>query len=183
MERTSFADRECPVARTLEIVGDWWSLLILRDALRGLRRFEDLRSSLGVARNILSRRLKRLVAAGVLEKHVYAERPRRHEYRLTDRGRDLFPLIALMTAWGNRWAPLKRGPAVLMIDRETGTAVEPILVDRATRREITRRGVALAQGPGAGAETRAAFARAAELAAMPPPERLTSAMPLRRKRP
>lgn len=158
MERTSFARMECPVARTLEAIGEWWSLLILRDALRGKRRFEEFQASLGIARNMLSRRLKTLVAAGILEKHLYERRPRRYEYRLTDKGRELFPVIALMMSWGNRWAAPKRGPALLMVERESGVPVEPVMVNRATGLEITRRSVTLRPGPGAGAETRALFA-------------------------
>src|SRR5579885_326821 len=111
MRRKSFASMECPVARTLDVVGEWWSLLILRDALRGRRRFEEFQESLGIARNILSRRLKQLVAAGLLEKRCYSERPRRYEYRLTDKSRDLFPVLTTLMVWGNRWACPAQGPA------------------------------------------------------------------------
>src|SRR5260221_116880 len=75
MQRTRFVNRECPVAQSLEVIGEWWSLLIIRDAFRGLRRFESFQTSLGIARNMLSRRLKALVAAGILEKRPYSERP------------------------------------------------------------------------------------------------------------
>lgn len=158
MQRKSFARMECPVARSLELVGEWWSLLILRDALRGRRRFEEFQESLGIARNILSRRLKRLVAAGVLERRPYAERPRRYEYRLTDKGRDLFPVVTALMAWGNRWARPAKGPAYLLLDRETRRLVEPVLVDAKSGKPLRRGNVSLAAGPGAGRETRAYFA-------------------------
>lgn len=158
MKRKSFAGMECSVARTLEVVGEWWSLLILRDAMRGRRRFEEFQDSLGIARNILSRRLKRLVADGLLEKRVYSERPRRYEYRLTDKSRDLFPVIVALMDWGNRWAAPAKGPAMRLIDRATGEPIEPALIDRTTARPVTLRSVGLAPGPGAGRETRAFFA-------------------------
>src|SRR5438445_18607 len=91
MQRTRFDNRECPVAQALEIIGEWWSLLIVRDALRGLRRFEAFQASLGIARNMLSLRLKALVAAGILEMRAYSERPVRYEYRLTAKGSELMP--------------------------------------------------------------------------------------------
>jgi DNA-binding HxlR family transcriptional regulator len=92
------------VARTLAVVGDAWTLLILRDAFYGVRRFEDFQRDLGIARNILSHRLKRLVDQGLLARHLYSERPRRHEYRFTARGRDLFGVLVALQAWGDRWA-------------------------------------------------------------------------------
>ncbi len=92
------------VARTLAVVGDAWTLLILRDAFYGVRRFEDFRRNLGIARNILSHRLKRLVEQGLFEKRQYSDRPLRYEYRFTDRGRDLFGVLVALQAWGDRWA-------------------------------------------------------------------------------
>jgi DNA-binding HxlR family transcriptional regulator len=92
----------CPVARTLDVVGEWWTLLIVRDALRGARRFEDFKA-LGIADNILSARLKRLIDAGVLERVRYQERPDRHEYLLTEKGRALGPVVQALRGWGKRW--------------------------------------------------------------------------------
>ncbi len=158
MRRKSFASMECPVARTLDVVGEWWSLLILRDALRGRRRFEEFQESLGIARNILSRRLKQLVAAGLLEKRCYSERPRRYEYRLTDKSRDLFPVLTTLMVWGNRWACPAQGPALVLVDRDSGKRVEPMLVDRVSGKPLDNRNVRLVPGPGAGPETRALFA-------------------------
>src|SRR5258708_12273411 len=94
MQRTRFVNRECPVAQSLEVIGEWWSLLIIRDAFRGLRRFESFQTSLGIARNMLSRRLKALVAAGILEKRPYRDRPPRHQYPLPPNTPNLLPPLA-----------------------------------------------------------------------------------------
>ncbi len=135
MQRTSFAGMTCPIARSLEHVGEWWSILILRDAFRGLTRFEEFRDSLGVAPNILTRRLKALVAAGLLERRRYSERPPRDEYVLTERGREFRPVLILLQAWGNRhFAP--EGPRTQWVDAQTGTPADPVVVDRATGRVI-----------------------------------------------
>ena len=91
MLNRTYDNQVCSIARTLELVGERWTLLILRDAFRGIRRFDAFQRSLGVARNVLTDRLQLLVDAGILERHRYSERPPRDEYRLTDRGRDLYP--------------------------------------------------------------------------------------------
>ena len=156
MKRTRFDNRECPVAQSLEIIGEWWSLLIIRDAFRGLRRFETFQASLGIARNMLSRRLKALVAAGILERRPYSERPRRYEYRLTEKGRDLMPVMISLMEWGNRWTAPAAGPAVLLVDRATGKPVMPHL--SLAGPPLRHDAISLAAGPGAGPETRAAFA-------------------------
>jgi len=105
MQRTSFADMPCPIARSLEHVGEWWSLLILRDAFGGLTRFDDFLKNLGIAPNMLSRRLAALVEAGLLEKRRYSERPPRDEYVLTARGRDFRPVLVELAAFGQRHFP------------------------------------------------------------------------------
>ena len=156
MQRTRFANRECPVAQSLEIIGEWWSLLIIRDAFHGLRRFEGFQASLGIARNMLSRRLKALVAAGILERRPYSERPRRHEYRLTEKGRDLMPVMVALLVWGNRWLAPAAGPTALLVDRATGKPIEPRL--SLAGPPLRPDAISLAAGPGAGPETRVAFA-------------------------
>src|SRR5262245_22136939 len=126
MEHKRFDRLQCPVARSLERVGEWWSILILRDAFYGLRRFDEFQESLGVPTNTLSRRLSELVRDGLLEKRLYQKGPARYEYVLTDRGRDFRPVLISMIAWGNRqFAP--EGKAVRLEDVETGRSVEPIL--------------------------------------------------------
>ncbi len=136
MQRTSFGAMSCPIARSLEHVGEWWSILILRDAFRGHTRFEQFRDSLGIAPNILTRRLKALAEAGLLERRRYCERPPRDEYVLTERGRDFRPVLLSLFAWGDRhFAP--EGPRVELVDAETGLKAEPILVDRISGAVIT----------------------------------------------
>lgn len=103
MARTSVAGLPCSVARSVDVLGDTWTLLVLRDAMHGRRRFSEFLDSLPIARNVLADRLDRLVDAGILTRVRYEQRPPRHEYRLTDKGRDLAgPLLALL-AWGDRW--------------------------------------------------------------------------------
>ncbi len=94
---------ECSVARTLDVIGERWSLLIVRDAFYGVRRFDDFRADLGIARNVLADRLGSLVARGVLERRQYEARPPRYEYVLTPKGRELLPVLLTMMRWGDRW--------------------------------------------------------------------------------
>jgi DNA-binding HxlR family transcriptional regulator len=125
----------CPIARSLEHVGEWWSILILREAFAGRTRFDEFRDRLGVAPNILTRRLKALVAAGLLERRAYCQRPPRFEYILTDRGRDFRPVMLALMTWGNRhFAP--EGPYTRIVDAKTGEPADPVLVDRTTGRPI-----------------------------------------------
>jgi len=100
---TKTYDLDCSVARTLEQVGDRWTHLIIRDALYGVRRFDDFQADLGIARNILTKRLNRLVGHGILRKEQYQDRPARYEYRLTEKGRDLVPVMMSLLAWGDKW--------------------------------------------------------------------------------
>src|SRR6266581_5956252 len=148
MQRKSFGRMVCPIARSLERVGEWWSILILRDALHGLRRFDQFQKSLGIAPNMLARRLNALVEAGLLERRRYSEHPPRDEYLLTARGRDFRPVVLSLLAWGNRhFAP--EGPSVMLVNRRTGAAVDPILADPATGRPVDEAHYALAPGPAA----------------------------------
>src|ERR1700730_15474154 len=143
MQRKSFGSMPCPIARSLERVGEWWSILILRDALHGTTRFDEFQKSLGIAPNMLTRRLNALVEAGLLERRRYSERPPRDEYLLTERGRDFRPVVLALLAWGNRhFAP--EVASVMLVDRKTGAAVTPILVDSATGRPVDGPDYALA---------------------------------------
>ena len=140
---------QCPVARSLERVGEWWSMLIIRDALAGMTRFDEFQSSLGIAPNMLSRRLNALVTAGLLTRRRYQERPARHEYILTDRGRDFRPVLLALQTWGNRhFAP--EGASVVLVDAGTGLPADPVLVDRVTGKLITEATHRNAAGPAAG---------------------------------
>ena len=148
MQRTRFDTMPCPIARSLERVGEWWSILILRDAARGLTRFDQFQKSLPIAPNMLTRRLHGLVEAGLLEKRCYSEKPPRYEYVLTERGRDFQPVLWSLLAWGNKhFAP--EGPRVVLVDRETGKQAEPVLTDAVSGKRMTREGFRLAPGPAA----------------------------------
>ena len=131
MQHKSFRTMMCPIARTLDRVGEWWTMLILRDAFAGFTRFEQFQLSLDIAPNMLTRRLTALVDAGLLERRRYSEHPPRDEYLLTDRGRDFRPVLLSLLAWGNRhFAP--EGPSVEIVHTATGRPADPVLVDRHT---------------------------------------------------
>jgi DNA-binding HxlR family transcriptional regulator len=168
MQRKSFESMACPIARSLERVGEWWSMLILRDALHGMTRFDQFQKNLGIAPNMLSRRLDALVEAGLLERRRYCEHPPRHEYLPTARGRDFYPVLVSLTAWGNRYfAP--EGASVLLIDKRTGEPADPILVDRRTGRPVTEADHCFTAGPAASSRTRARYGL--------PPRNVTPAEP------
>ncbi|WP_227980507.1 winged helix-turn-helix transcriptional regulator [Nocardia spumae] len=114
MKRTTFATWPCSVARTVDLIGDWWTPLVLREAYYGTTRFDDFERTLGLSRNVLTQRLNRLVEEDMLSKAPYQDRPVRHEYLLTDKGRDFFPVLAAMMAWGDRWLAPEAGPPVVV---------------------------------------------------------------------
>jgi DNA-binding HxlR family transcriptional regulator len=122
--RNTYTGQTCSVASTLEIVGERWSMLIIRDALLGVHRFDELQADLGIARNVLQTRLERLVARGILEKHRYQERPERYEYHLTDKGLDLWPVVVGLMRWGDKHAGIPGGPPVTLEHRGCGGAVD-----------------------------------------------------------
>ena len=109
VERKSFADMHCSVAQCLEVVGEWWTMLIIRDSFLGVTRFDDFQERLGIARNILNQRLTRLVEEGVLVKVAYSHHPPRNDYRLTAKGRDQWPVLTAMRQWGSLPRPDKTG--------------------------------------------------------------------------
>ncbi len=117
----------CSMASTLEVIGERWTMHVLRESFLGVRRFEDYRRNIGVARNILSDRLNTLVTEGILRRELYSERPPRYEYRLTRKGIDLYEILIALMKWGNRWTPNEDGPAVVLRHRECGGTVEPVL--------------------------------------------------------
>ncbi len=127
MRWQDLGDVRCSVARSLAVVGDRWTLLLLRDCFLGARRFEQLQASLGISSHLLSTRLRKLVDEGVLERHAYCERPTRHEYRLTEKGRDLYPVIASLVRWGDRWLADEAGPPVTLVHQGCGHATTPTL--------------------------------------------------------
>ncbi|MET1071667.1 MAG: helix-turn-helix domain-containing protein [Umezawaea sp.] len=136
VQHVSFAEAACPIARGLEHVGEWWSVLVLRDVSAGVTRFADLQEHLGISPGSLSRRLKSLVESGLLEQRAYTTAPVRHEYVLTERGQDFLPVLAALAAWGHRHFGPER-PAARLFDRATGRTVHPVVVDGKTGRPIT----------------------------------------------
>ena len=157
MRRTSFQAMDCPIARSLDRVGEWWSILILRDAFAGLSRFDEFETSLGIAPNMLTRRLQALVNAGLLQKRRYSVRPPRDEYVLTERGRDFRPVLLALLAYGNRhFAP--EGASVMVVDAATGEPAEPVVVDKSTGRVLAEPEFAVVAGPAASEATKARLA-------------------------
>jgi DNA-binding HxlR family transcriptional regulator len=125
MRRASFEDMHCSVAQTLEVVGEWWTLLIVRDALLGVRRFDHFQRRLGISRNVLQERLARLVELDLLERVPYQDHPPRHEYHLTEKGQDLWPVLTALRQWGDRWAA-PDGPPVLLEHTRCGELVDAV---------------------------------------------------------
>ncbi|WP_315700874.1 MULTISPECIES: helix-turn-helix domain-containing protein [unclassified Bradyrhizobium] len=157
MQSKEFTLAECPAARAVECVGEWWSILILRDAFQGFTRFDEFQNSLGIASNILSRRLAHLTEAGLFERRLYNERPPRYEYILTAKGRDFFPVVVAMFAWGNKHlAP--EGKSVVLADRKTGRTLDPIVADARSKTPITPANAVLLPGPRASTGMRSRLA-------------------------
>lgn len=137
----------CSIASTLAVVGDRWTVLVLRDIFRGVYRFSELQENLGIAKNLLSNRLAKLVKAGVLEKAPYQDRPVRYEYRLTDKGRDLSPALMALMGWGDRWMADGQPPTVLVHDK-CGTPLEQRVECPDCEEDITPRHIRSRPGPG-----------------------------------
>jgi DNA-binding HxlR family transcriptional regulator len=147
VERKSFSDMHCSVAQCLEVVGEWWTLLIVRDAFLGVTRFDEFQERLGISRNVLGQRLARLTQAGVLTKVPYSQHPPRFDYRLTERGRDLWPVIDAMRQWGDKHAA-PDGPPLRLIHAKCGRISEPQLVCSACGEPIGARDVKAIPGTG-----------------------------------
>ncbi|MDF1733705.1 MAG: helix-turn-helix domain-containing protein [Minwuia sp.] len=156
MRWNDLREEACPVARGLSVVGDRWTMLILRDCFQGIRRFEKMQERLGITRHVLSDRLKKLENAGVLHREQYQQRPPRHEYLLTESGKALYPVIVTLVDWANANVPARAGSSVTLVNRETGIPVTPMLVDTTTGREITHATVGGRYSEPSDAETSAA---------------------------
>ena len=148
MQLTSLSDWNCSIAKTLDVVGEWWTLLILRDAFRGTRRFDDFQESLGLARSVLTARLRKLTEQGVLERRAYSDHPPRYEYCLTDKGRALFPVIAVLLQWGDTWAPGAGGPPVIFVHDTCGQVTQPMLTCRHCKGQVSAANTHSEPGPG-----------------------------------
>ncbi len=125
--RRSFDEMNCSIARALDVIGEWWTLLVIREAFRGVRRFDGFVERLGIAPNILTARLRRLVEHDVFEERAYQARPVRVDYRLTAKGRDLYPVIVALLGWGDRWYA-KDGPPVVLMHAACDRRADPKLV-------------------------------------------------------
>lgn len=164
MKTKSFAGMRCSVAGALELIGDRWSLLLLRDLGLGLTRFEEFRESMGIPNTTLATRLRDLETHGVIVRARYQDHPPRDEYRLTEKGRDLWKVLTALREWGDRWDASGYGkPTIKAVDSETGRELRLALVDPETRRAVPPGRIALRPGPGADSKVRALLKRAAQM--------------------
>lgn len=154
MSRSSFAHMRCSIARSLDVIGEWWTLLIVREAFWGARRFGEFESRLGIAPNILSQRLSRLVAHGVLKVTQTSQNGKALAYALTPKGRDLLPVMVALTQWGDQHEALPEGPAVTLVDRASGEALGPLQLTTVSGQAVQARDVTVRPGPGAQADER-----------------------------
>ena len=150
MRRISFEDLSCSVAWCLEVVGELWTLLIVRDAFLGVTRFDDFQARLGISRNILTQRLNHLVDSGILTRVRYTDHPPRAEYRLTSKGRDLWHVVVAMRQWGDRWAA-PGGPPVQTRHTACGHIVDAVPTCSHCGEPLDARSVTAIPGPGASA--------------------------------
>ena len=141
MKWNDLHNNACPVARGLSVVGDRWTMLVIRECFLGIRRFEKMQERLGITRHVLADRLRTLETAGVLRREAYQQRPLRHEYRLTERGKALYPVLVTLIDWANAHVPLEGEASVSLLSRETGDPIAPVLIDRNSGQEITHRTV------------------------------------------
>lgn len=132
MRRTRFDEWPCPIARVTDLVGDWWTPLVMRQAFYGTRRYDEFVEALGIPRPVLSKRLARLTDEGMLEKRRYEDRPPRFEYRLTDKGRAFWDVLAAMWRFGMDWQWTDDDPPLVLRHRDTDEEVHPLVVDEAT---------------------------------------------------
>ena len=146
--KREFADWPCSLARTVDVFGDSWTLLIVRDALQGLTRFDEFKRSLNVAGNTLSDRLGRLVDAGVMTKRFYQDNPPRYEYLLTEKGRDFFPILTGMLAWGDRWLDDGAGAPVVLHHHEPDHKIVPRVVCSECGEPVVHSDIQFCVGPG-----------------------------------
>jgi DNA-binding HxlR family transcriptional regulator len=147
MLNRDYAGQNCSIAGTLELIGERWTLLILRDAFHRVRRFEDFQRRLGIARNVLSNRLQTLVDAGILERRLYQEHPARYEYRLTEKGIDLWPVLMALVHWGDKYVA-ENGPPVIIEHKNCGGLVNDHLTCERCGQPLSARDAVPREGPG-----------------------------------
>jgi DNA-binding HxlR family transcriptional regulator len=167
MKRTSFASMTCSVARSLEQIGDWWTMLLVREAFYGTRRFGEFETNLGIAPNILTKRLVKLVEDGIFEVVATTSGGKALEYRLTDKGRDLFPIIVAIAQWGDTHAVHPKGPPICIVERATGEPIAKLAITSRDGRALAPRDVTVIEGPGASRIEKARFAEARKKGLVP----------------
>lgn len=153
MYRKRFTGMNCSIALALDEVGEWWSLLIVRECTLGTTRFDEFQSQLGIARNILTARLERLTELRILERYPLEGRANTDGYRLTKKGEELYPVLVALMQWGDRWLAPDGKPPVALVDDATGRPIEKLLVHGKDGRPLSFRDVRYAPGPGATSTT------------------------------
>ncbi|SAK54287.1 HxlR family transcriptional regulator [Caballeronia hypogeia] len=153
MYRKRFVGMECSIARALDEVGEWWTLLIVRECTQGSRRFDEFHGGLGIARNVLTARLERLIELEILERFPLAERANTFGYRLTAKGADLYPVLIALMQWGDKWLSPNGKPPVALIEHASGRPVETLEVRGTGGQTLGYRDVRFAAGPGATKKT------------------------------
>jgi DNA-binding HxlR family transcriptional regulator len=155
MRKKRFDDMNCSIARALDQVGDWWTLLIVRECTQGTTRFDEFQGELGIARNILTARLEQLSDLGILERFPLESRANTDGYRLTRKGEELYPVLVTLMQWGDRWAAPNGKAPTRLVAAGTGKPVQKITVHGPDGKPLTYRDVRFAPGPGATANTKA----------------------------
>jgi DNA-binding HxlR family transcriptional regulator len=155
MQRKSFTGMNCSIARSLEEVGEWWSLLIVRELTQGANRFDQFQKELGIARNVLATRLARLTELGIVERYPVADRANTDGYRLTPKGEDLYPVIVALMQWGDRWLAKDGKPVTALVEERTGRPIETLSVHAQDGEPLSFHEVRFVPGPGATATTHA----------------------------
>lgn len=158
MGRKRFDDQNCAIARSLDVFGDWWSLLIIRDAFFGIRRFKDFQEHLGISKNILTQRLRHLVDNEILERIDAGQRGERFEYHLTESGEALLPVLTTLREWGDAWVFGAGNEPLILLDRKSGKRIPKTVVRDAGGAHVERRSVRARPGPGADESTHHIFA-------------------------
>ena len=153
MARKDFQEMNCSLARALDVVGDWWTMLVVRELFLGVGRFDEIQRNLGIARNILSARLRKLEATGLIERKPMRDGARRLAYHLTPKGADFLPVMVSLAQWGDRWACPSQGRPAIMVEVATGREVPPMTLRSTDGRTLGASEVMMVPGPGAAPET------------------------------
>jgi DNA-binding HxlR family transcriptional regulator len=153
MRRKEFTNMNCSIARALDQVGEWWTLLIVRECTQGTKRFDEFQSELGIARNILTTRLERLIELGIMERFPLEERANTDGYRLTQKGEELYPVLVALMQWGDKWLAPNGKPPTKLVTAKNGATIEPVVVREKGGRPLSFKDVRFAPGPGATSNT------------------------------